>query len=205
MANVYAVRIHELADGSRDRLRVFTQGIDGSYIFAREVDATRAHYQGWVRCDVKPQALRARLKKTFPECVGNKGYSITQVKDFEAYSRYILKGTREEMAVIVAHCGIEVSDEFLASEHRAYWSTRADRPERSNRAIVDEVEEWARAQAWDHVDEHVYDVAQKVADVITGKKKGLSVFYARSVVNTVMYRQSDAFKRDIIHEIISKY
>lgn len=203
MAYLHAVRVHEIGDRALDRLTTLVRAIDGSYVFAKEVDATRVHYQGWIRCDVKPQALRVRLKKAFPECVGNKGYSLTAVKDEDAYKRYILKGTKEEMAQVVCHCGIEITSEYLAAEHRAYWS-KAEKAGKSNRSVVEEVSEWVAAQEWPDVLSKEYAVAERVCDVITSKKKPLNMYYAEGVYNTVMYRASDEFKEIMIRKIISK-
>lgn len=203
MAFLHAVRVHDLSDDTRTRLCSFAQAIPGSYVFARETDAARAHFQGWIRCDIKPQAMRVRLRKAFPECIGNKGYSLTQVKDEEAYKRYILKGTREEIAHVVCYSGIQINEEFLAAEHRAYWS-KAEKATRSNRPIVDEVEEWVKLQKWDDINYKEKDVAQRVCDVIVAKKKALNMFYARGVYNTVMYRASESFRDYVIAEIISK-
>lgn len=204
MANEYAVRIHEVGSDIRERLLQFVSNLDGSYVFARETEATRVHFQGWVRTSVKPQAFRARLKKSFPECVGNKGYSVSQVKDHEAYSRYILKGTKETIADIVCYCGIEINEDYLASEHRAYWSIH-EKPSRSNRSVVEEIEEWIASQEWTNVDEKKEQIATQICDVITSRKRGMNMFYVRSVFNTVMYRKSQRFRNSFVDELISKF
>lgn len=201
MANIYAVRVHELADTISARVVDFCQAAGGSYLVVRETDATRTHYQGWIRCDVKPQALRARLKKAFPECVGNRSYSLTAVKDYESYHRYLLKGTESEMPHVVAYQGIELNDETIAAQHRAYWSMHG-KPSKSNRAILDEVEEWVAAQKWTDIEQQKYEVAEHICDVITSRKKGLNTFYARAVYNTVMYRASEESRRRLVNEII---
>lgn len=204
MANVYAIRVHELDITSASRVRSFCESTGGSYVVARETDASRVHYQGWIRCDIKSQALRARLKKAFPECVGNKGYSLTAVKDFEKYSRYILKGTPEELAVVIAYYGIELNEETLASEHRAYWSTHS-KPGKSNRGIVEEVEEWVKSQEWTDDRNKLYEVAERVCDTITARKRSLPLYYVRGVVNTLMYRNDANTRKEFLREVISKF
>lgn len=203
MATVYTVRIHELADDTRRRLCDFLKSLDGSYVFARETDAARVHYQGWIRCDIKHQALRVRLKKAFPECVGNRAYSVGVVKDFQAYSRYILKGTREEMADVVSFYGIELDQEMLQNEHRVYWSSHGEKPGKSQGAIVKQVEDWYNTQGWDDIDERRREVARRVCDVITSHDKPLNLHYARYVYNSVMYRNSNAFRDGVVEKIIS--
>lgn len=204
MAYEYAVRIHDLAADTVDRLRDFVKGVGGSYVFARETDATRAHFQGWIRCDVKPGTMRAKVRKAFPECVGNKGYAMPQVRDHEAYARYILKGTKEEIAHVVCYCGIDINEEFLQAEHRAYWSVH-EKPSKSNRSICEDVEEWAKSQTWDDTWSKKEAVARRVCDTITARKKAMNLFYARGVYNTVMYRLDDPFRESFIQEIISKF
>lgn len=204
MATAYTVRIHELGDDTRRRLCDFLKSIDGSHVFARETDASRVHYQGWIRCDIKHQALRVRLKKAFPECVGNRAYSVGVVKDFQAYSRYILKGTREEMADVVSFKGIEfdLDQERLQNEHRAYWSSHGEKPGKSQGSIVKQVEEWYNTQGWDDIDERRREVARRVCDVITSHDKPLNLHYARYVYNSVMYRNSNAFRDGVVEKII---
>lgn len=200
----YAVRIHEVTADIRERLLEFVKKVDGSYVFVRETDANRSHYQGWVRCDMKQQTFRVRLKKMFPDCVGNKGYSVSNIRDFEAYSTYILKGTREELPDVLCYSGIELTEQTIADAHRAYWS-KAEKPSKSNKAIVEEVTDWALAQGWEgDMYQRQWDVAKQVCDTIVGKKKPLNMFYARGVFNSVMYRLDSGFSKGFISELLEK-
>jgi len=204
MSTVYTVRIHELGDDTRARVCDFLKSIDGSYVFARETDAARVHYQGWIRSDIKHQALRVRLKKAFPECVGNRAYSVGVVRDFQGYSRYILKGTREEMPDVVSFQGIEVNEEMIQNEHRAYWLSKSEVIGKSQGAIVKQVEDWYNLQGWDDIDERRREVARRVCDVITSHDKPLNLHYARYVYNSVMYRSSNVFRDGVVEKIISE-
>lgn len=203
MANVYALRIHELADDCRRRVIALCESTGGSYVVAREADAARPHFQGWIRTDIKDKALRSRVKKAFPECIGNKGYSLGKVRDLEAYSRYVLKGTREEIADIVAAYGLEITPEYLANEHRAYWSA-AEKPSKSNRSLVEEVHEWAVEQRREK-EVTRRDIAQRVCDTLAARKKAISVFHVRGVTNTVAYLTDLMSREIIIDEIVNKY
>lgn len=199
MANLYAVRIHELAADFRDRVSRFCESVDGSYVVAREVEAKRHHYQGWVRTSIQPQAFRVRVKKAFPECVGNRAYSVKAVRNFESYSRYILKGTRETLADVVCYQGLEITPEFLADEHREYWS-RAE----SNRSFVEEVHEWVVERRQTHVVDR-RAIAERVCDLLTSRKKALNIFYVRSVVNAVAYLTDLNGREIILDEVQNKY
>lgn len=202
MANVYALRIHELADDSRRRVVALCESSGGSYVVARETDATRTHFQGWVRTDVKPQAFRARIKKAFPECVGNKGYSCATVRDFESYSRYILKGTKHAFAEVVCYSGLQVTEEYLASEHRAYWS-KAEKPGKSNRSLLEEVHEWTVEKM---KDEEVSrrDIARRVCETLAARKRPINTFYVRGLSNTVQWLV-DLQAREIILDDCMKH
>lgn len=208
MATAYTIRIHELADDTRSRLISFFEGLHQqydhqcSYAISRETDATRTHFQGWLRCGIKHQALRVRIKKAFPECVGNRAYSVGIVKDFEKYSRYILKGTREEVADVVTYHGIEINEQVIANEHRIYWSTHGEKPSKSQGAIVKQVEEWYQTQGWEDIEERRREVARRVCDVITSHDKPLNIHYARYVYNSVMYRNSNSFRDHVVEKII---
>lgn len=201
MAHEYAVRIHEFSDDVCSRLCDFVKSIPGSYVFARETEATRAHFQGWIRSDIKQQAFRVRLKKAFPECVGNKQYSITMVKCHDSYARYILKGTRDHIADIVCFSGIQITRQYLQAEHDAYWSSHPEK----QKSILDEVEAWAMMQKWSDVYEKRRDLAKRVCDAASFRNKGMNVFFLRSLFNTLMYRLDGRFADDIVSEIISKY
>lgn len=203
MSNVYALRIHELADSVRNRLIHLLEGIPGSYVVAREIEAERPHYQGWIRTEIKPQALRVRLKKAFPECVGNRAYSLKAVKDFEAYSRYILKGTRSTQPDIVAYQGLALSPEYIANEHRAYWS-RAEKASKSNRSVIEEVHAWAVEEARERSVSR-RDLAEYACGLIASRKKPINTFYVRGVINTVAYLTNDVSREIILDEIVNKY
>lgn len=203
MANVYAIRVHELADDFRDRIVGFVESTGGSYVVARETNANRIHYQGWVRCELKPQTFRVRLKKAFPECIGNKGYSVSAVKDIEAYGRYVLKGTKEDYADVVCACGLEITEEYLAREHRAYWS-KAEKPGKSNRSVVEEVHEWVMEKSKMH-DITRRDIAKRICDTMAARKKGINTYYIRTLVNTVEWLKDPACQENILDEIVNKY
>lgn len=204
MANLHAVRIHELAGDIRSRVIALCKGVSGSYVVVRETEASRVHYQAWFRTDLSQPTFRARLKAAFPECVGNKGYSLTKVRDQEAYERYLMKGTREEMPDVVCYCGLQVDSDYISGHHRAYWS-RAEKPGKSNRSLVEEVHEWyvERSQ---FTDVSRRDIASRICETLAARKKSISVFHVRGMTNTVQWLSSSPGAREIIlDEICNKY
>jgi len=200
----YALRLHSVSEDAQQRLKTLLSGIDGSYVMCKETDATRDHLQGWVRCGLQQQTLRKRVIKMFPECVGDKGYSLTKVRSMEDYGDYTLKGTEDSMPDVVAYCGIELTEQYIADAHRRYWSKKK-KPGKSNKAVVEEVTDWALSQGWEgDMYQRRWDVAKQVCDVIVGKKKPLNAFYAKGVYNAVMYRLDGGFAKTFVEGIIDK-
>lgn len=205
---VYAVRIHEqpLAndpDGTRRRVRDFAQSVDDSYVFVRETDASRTHFQGWIRTTLKCQALRVRLKKAFPECVGNGAYSLRPCKDFDKYFNYILKGTPEHLPDVVCYSGIDLDAAEIQRRYDEYWETHEDAPPaRTQAGIVRNVFEWTLSHDWEDDAARRRGVALYVCDLITAQNKPLNLAYARYVFNAVMYKISGDFARWFIDKML---
>lgn len=205
MVNSWAVRIHVdgMGDNGVDRLRELLRDVGSSdgYVFALETKANREHVQGWVRTELSQQTFRARIKRMFPGVVGNKGYSVRVVRDFDAYSDYVLKGTPTDVATVVAHHCVQMSDEYLAAAHRRYWSKHGSKSS-SKTAIVEEVFCWANsfAEAPDR-----RSIVERVCDVISGRNKPLMVPYVKGVVNSVMYKLDGTEKNRLIEYITDSY
>lgn len=203
--NSWALRIHldGMGDNGLDKLRELLRvvGSDG-YVFALETDATRNHVQGWVRTELSQQAFRARIKRVYPGVVGNRGYSLSVIKDFDAYSDYVLKGTPTDVATVVAHHCVQMSDEYLAAAHRRYWSKHGTTKSSSKGAIVAEVYSWANsfAEAPDRM-----AIIERVCDVLAERNKPLMVPYVKGVVNMVMYKLDGTEKKRLMQYIADSY
>lgn len=204
--NLYHIRITIHADDTLEKLNKFVQGIDGSYFFVREDDASNPHYHGWIRSDINMEALRKRLKKDFPECIGNKGYSLGSIRDFDDYQVYICKGTPEELPNVICYSGIQITPEYIKERYDKWWaSKRSKKCSKTNRSIVDEVIEWVKLQDWPCVDEKRYEVVHQIVEIMIEKKKPINVFYLRNVRNVVMAATSNEFRQSLEAEINSKY
>lgn len=202
MANIYALRIHEFDGTTRAKVQSFCAKAEGSYMCVRETDATRTHYQGWIRTDLKEQALRRRLKLAFPEAVGNKGYSLTNVKDYERYHAYILKGTKEVLPEIVCYSGIDMTPEDIEETHKRYWREH-EKPVASNRSIMDEVLEWAKSQTWPERTARNRAVAERLIEATLIRKKPVNVFYLKGVLRTILGIIDHVYKDSLVDEILS--
>lgn len=202
MANMYALRLHVdcMGENGLDILReLLIRNID-AYVMARENDASREHVQGWVCTDMRINTLRARIKRAFPGVVGNKGYSLSEVKDREAYRDYVLKGTPEEPADIVCSCSFDVCEGALRAAHRRYWSKHADRS-KSKLGIVRETLEWAKSLC--ELPPRI-EIARQVCGLIVGRNKPLMMHYVKGVVNAVSW-SLDSREQEKMLEIINDF
>lgn len=159
---VWAVRIHECDGVNDDSIAAFCCKLDGAYFMAKESEANRVHYQGWFVSKIKDVTLRARVKKAFPSVVGNNGYSLKPARESEKYMRYICKGTRDMLPLVICKKGIEYSEDWVKSQWEAFWQHEAS-----------EAYELKKSK-------------QSVTEVIWSKVDKLEVINSTTVVNTII-------------------
>jgi len=101
----------------------FLNSDSGSYLVVKELEDSNPHFHCYLRTTRKLPAVRAALKRAFPELNGNGSYSVSQCRDVTRYLRYMLKGdSASEMPQVVAAQGLEYqSDEWQKAQHDAYW------------------------------------------------------------------------------------
>lgn len=196
-ATVYAVRIHQCDGVTDDAIAAWCGGLDGAYYMAKETEASRVHYQGWVVTRLKDVTLRLRIKKAFPGAVGNKGYSMTECKDVDAYQRYCCKGTRESPPELVAARGVEYTAEWVAAQWEAFW-----RDERSTGYELKKAKQSADEVVWERVEKldkvtprHVLTV---IVDVYTGVGKKFDMFQLKRFCNVIMSRYDKEFRKRLV-------
>lgn len=203
----YAVRIHadELGDDCHGRVRRFFQGVDGSYVMACETEATRTHFQGWIKTITALGTLRARLKAAFPECVGNKGYSLGKCREFEAYQRYVCKGTITQPPRITCKCGMGITDEYISGMYAEYWRQN-EKIVRNTSTLAAATADYARRLMEQGCVVSRRDLARFCCDaVIERNKPEINVFRIRNIVNRVMYEVDHDAREIILDEIVNRY
>lgn len=212
MSNLFAIRIHDECLGTTvhggDIVRKFLSSLDSSgYLVCRETEASRVHYQGWIRTDMKLQTLRVRIKKAFPDAVGNKGYSLRVVRDFlgsekgVGYRDYCLKGTRDALAEVVASHAIDVTPEMLQEGHDRYWKVCGAKRSASQGTLVERVLAWAKSVS----DVSHRDIIQQTCTTIVDAGKPLMFHYVRGVVNSVLFKMSGDEQNRMVDYIHSLY
>lgn len=117
----YLIRIDVIGDESVFRTKVVEWvSSKGKSIGCYEYHAGNHHYHVWLRSDCKLQALRASFKKSFPECVGNKSYSISQKA---GNLNYVCKGPEapdvRSGPIIIVNDMCSVDEVAIA--HDQYW------------------------------------------------------------------------------------
>lgn len=212
MSNLFAIRIHDDCLGTTvhgsDVLSKFLSTLGSSgYCVCRETEASRVHYQGWIRTDMKLQALRVRIKKAFPDAVGNKGYSLRVVRDFlgtekgVGYRDYCLKGTRDALADVVAIYALDVTDEMKKEAHERYWRVCGQKRGASQGTLAERVYAWAHSVT----DVTHRDIIEHTCNSIVESGKPLMFHYVRGVVNSVLFKMSSGEKDRIVDYIQSLY
>lgn len=183
----------DVYDGFRERFVRWLTTIALGWIVAYEVaggENRHVHVIFDSESDIKK--VRNSFTRTFTECVGNKGYSLKLCDDdFDAYIRYICKGGGKDIPpVIWSRQGLDYTDANIASAHEKYWVNNAAIVENANKRkrvekdnICEQVEKLAKKaslKAHDRV-----EVAKIYMRLFRDARKGINVFAARAVVNTV--------------------
>lgn len=192
MSRKYALRA-DVFDGFRARFIRWLTVIALGWIVSYEVaggENCHVHVIFDSESDIKK--VRNSFTRAFSECVGNKGYSLKLCDDdFDAYIRYICKGEdKDTPPVIWSRQGLDYTDQAIASAHQKYWvnnesivenAKKRKRVEKDN--ICEQVEKQAKKlglKAHDRV-----EVAKIYMRLFRDARKGINVFAARAVVNTV--------------------
>lgn len=208
MATIYAVRVHQVDGVTDERISEFFGNIQSSYVIARESDSSRVHYQGWLVTEMKDVTIRARLKKAFPECVGNKGYSLKPLRETpEVYMRYCMKGTETQGPVIVCAQGLEWTQDWIAEQHTKFWSDERAKAYGYKKAKMNVTE-----QIWAEVDEvskvrpvKVEDVVDIILENWTAVGKPFDTYSVKRLTNTILSKYSVGFRRKFKETILCDY
>ena len=187
----YALRV-DVVPGLRPKLSEWLSGVAQGFICAREVEGDNEHVHLIIDSDRNIKQLRNSFTKKFPECCGNKGYSLKVCDDdFEAYIRYICKGaSKESPPDIWCRQGLFYTEQMIVDSHSKYWVNHSALRENARKRIrvedgnvVEQVEKEAKRLGLKGFDRE--GVAKIYIRLFRDARKGINVFAARAVVNTV--------------------
>jgi len=190
-ARKYALRV-DVFEGFKSRLIAWLGIVALGWIVAYECEGLNKHVHLIVDSAYDIKKLRNSFTRTFSECVGNKGYSLKICDDdFDAYIRYICKGPDKELEPIIwSRQGLLYTDAAIKDAHSRYWvnndalisnSKKRKAVEKEN--IVEQVEKEAKRMKL-KAHERV-EVAKIYMRMFRDARKGINVFAARAIVNTV--------------------
>lgn len=192
----YAIRMDVEDTGAwKKRVSEWFSANGNGYIVVFETageDGENKHIHAILDSIKSDKQLRNALTRAFPECVGNKGYSLKLCgDDYEAYIRYICKGDSEaDPPVVWTKQGLKYTAEDINEAHAKYWVNNAALVENSAKRrkvekenIVEQVEKLAKGAGLKGHER--VEVARLYIKLFRDARKGINVFAAKAVVNTV--------------------
>lgn len=206
----YALRM-DVSASEEEKPRLSTwlsANASGFLVVFEQAPNENDHIHAVLYSDKKLDALRKSFKRAFPEKAGNGGYSMKKCDDdVEAYMRYMCKGAGVDAPPEVwARQGLEYDDQKVEAAHEAYWvNAEALRSNKRKRAkigtIVEELEALCK-QKGVRKDDKV-GIAREYIRFYRDARKGINVFQARAVVNTVALLLDDTgkFEEELANQI----
>lgn len=192
----------DVFDGFKARLIKWLGIVALGWIVAYEVATgteENRHVHLILDSDWDIKKIRNSFTRSFKELTGNSGYSLKLCNDdFEAYIRYICKGVdKDTPPVIWSRQGLDYTSSAIEQAHKKYWvnnealtenGKKRKKVEKEN--IVEQVEKEAKRlklKASDRI-----EVAKVYMRLYRDARKGINIFAARAVVNTVCLLLDDA-------------
>lgn len=191
MAARYALRV-DVVEGLKDKLSEWLSSVATGFIVARELEGDNDHVHCIIDSTKSIKQLRNSFTKKFPECTGNKGYSMKVCDDdHDAYIRYICKGKdKDTPPEIWTRQGLDYTEAALQEAWKKYWVNNAALKENAKKRtrvetanIVEQVEKESKRLELKGFDRE--GVAKVYIRLFRDARKGINVFAARAVVNTV--------------------
>lgn len=162
----------------------------GFLVCYEEAAGENPHVHVVLYTDKKMDALRKSFTRGFPTKTGNGGYSLKKCDDdVDAYMRYLCKGTSPDIGPCVWTAqGLDFTPEKVADAHARYWVNNAalvqNKVKRVKCAtIVEELELLCKRKGVRKGDKEA--IALEYIKLYRDGRKGINIFHARSVVNTV--------------------
>lgn len=187
----YALRA-DVDESFKRRISDWFSGAGNGYIVVYEVAGDNKHIHAILDSVKSIKQLRNSFTNAFPECVGNKGYSLKLCDDnYDAYIRYICKGTAaDEEPIVWTKQGLKYTAEDILDAHEKYWVNNKALEENAKKrvkvekeSIVEQVEKLAKKAGYKGYQR--VEVAKLYIKLFRDARKGINVFAAKAVVNTV--------------------
>lgn len=177
-------------------------------------DVNRSHLHSIFSLSVKLQTFRNNLLKEFPEIKGNSFYTLRKNDDTEANYRYVCKGKKNEMPIIITN----LAEIDVRKYHEDYWLINKQLTKRSKkettgtkcRQIADMfIKQWPKIseQSYKDVDPKIlkYEVLRVTTEYFKIKESGLDSFIInRHVLGVYNMLRPEALFRDMALKIFTQ-
>jgi len=192
MSRKFALRV-DVVDGEvKPKLKKWLDVHACGFICAEELAEANLHVHLILDSVEDIKKLRNSLVRAIPQVSGNKGYSLKVCDDdWDGYMRYICKGSsKDETPVIWYRHGLDYTEENILSAHSRYWvnndalrenSVKRQKVEKAN--IVEQIEKICKDEGVKSIDR--VGIARVYMRLFRDARKGINIFAARAVVNTV--------------------
>jgi len=183
----------DVKDGFRPKLDVFLGKCATGFIVAYETaDGENPHIHAIFDAEKSLKAVRNLFVRTCDDHKGQKDYSLKVCDDnWEAYIRYICKGiNKDSPPVIWTRQGLDYTPEVISAAHKAYYVNQdsVDQDNKKKRkldggSVIHQIEAICKEKGYKSYQRE--DIAGVYLDMFRDARKGINVFAARAVVNTV--------------------
>jgi len=189
---MYALRADVLGESFQADIVQWIRQFDSYMLVFETAKDENPHVHAVIHTQLKIKQLRNSFTYKFKEHTGNKAYSLKQCDDeFDAYIRYICKGTsKDDEPVVWAKCGLLYDDETIREAHGMYWVNNAALVK--NRGAATRVEKMKPVEL---VEKECKELGLKGFDregiakvyirLWRDARKPINVYAARAVINTV--------------------
>lgn len=211
MAIPYALRVVIKSDEAMSGVRQWIAERSPGHLVVMhnaDEDDKQPHWHALLWSDKKEQALRVDFKKSNAEFIGNKAYSLVELKrkkdeDFVgAYERYMCHGDREGDAVcVIMASGAKYTPDWFLEQNKAFYAARRDfqksKAVKDNRVnLVNKLREECGAAGVRRYE----DIVVRLVKMYAADNRPMNIHYMRSVANTVHVQLCGG---DAISEIVA--
>lgn len=203
-----ALRADCLGDQFQSEIIQWCRQWDAYLLVHETAEGENPHVHAIIHTVQTLKKVRNSFTYKFKEHVGNKAYSIKVCDDdFEAYIRYMCKGTSAEVGPVVwGSCGLKYTPEVIKDAHGMYWVNNKAIQINKAKAIkceklkpVELVEKEAKKLGLKGHDRE--GVAKVYIRLWRDARKPINLYAARGVVNTVCLLLDGGSEDDLARKI----
>jgi len=116
-----AIRYNHTDDENLKEYSQFLSSYKEPFILVVEPEddeVKRTHTHAVLQTDITINTFRKQLKKKFPLINGNKDFSIVIVKNQDEMLRYVCKGQKDQLPLVVE---TTINKELIVDYHKRFW------------------------------------------------------------------------------------